>query len=535
MVVSKKWHIHILILIIIIGASLRFVGTDWGLPVRLHPDEGFVTNDAYRLAASRSFETKIYNRPNHISIKANALIYLTVNKLLFGISEGTTVEDNYSSHIKIFYMASRMFSALLGVLSIFLAYLICRRLHPDIGMIAATLYAIFPPFIEHAHYITPEIIQTFFMLLVIYFSVVYLEEKSMFALVIMSVMAAFATCEKYPAGYVCVIIAFCVIRVHYNNIKNLLFRSISTVCIYVASIFLISPVLLIDYSNVLAAVKAENHSAHLGADNLGVLGNFLYYFHRYFNHAGILLFCLAFIGVYFCIRHYRNVGIVFILGSLYIFPLSFTNLHWDRWGVPMYANMLLLSAVGAYYSLILLLKKTNAIEAKMKRRRAILSASLAAFFILPFVSLLSSSLTVTAGFVATDTRIASIEYCLENGISNENTYYEGYTALNPTGPGTVFSGFDNLDITKPVDENISYVIISSSMYNRYYAEPNRYKQQIEFYDRLKKECKTNMIFRPVSGKRSSPVEFANIYYSLSTFAQYVNGGKSGPTIIIYEI
>lgn len=528
---KKNNSFKLLILAIIIGAFLRFGGISWGLPIPLHPDEGFVTRDAYKLAASNSFETKTYNRPNHVSIKANSLIYLAINKFVFNMSDGTSISENFNPHFKLFYSASRSLSALLGVISIVLVYLIGKEFDKNIGLIAAWLTAIFPSFVEHAHYITPEILQTFFMLLVTYFAILYTKHKRMLFITFMSIFAAFAFCEKYPAGYSCIIIAFSIITTHHKDVYMLLKRSLIAFSIFITSIFLISPVLIIDYSNVLIAIKNENHVVHLGGDNLGIVGNFLYYFQTYLSHSGLILFILAFAGIFYCIKKYKNFGYLIILGCLYIVPLSFTNLHWERWGVPMYVNMLLLSSIGFYQVSDYIFNKIKINKFKYVSIKTLKIVWIIIVGILPLVNMSCVSLAKTASFIATDTRIAAIEYCKNNGISNENSYFEGYTPFNPTGPGTTFEKFENYDINKPKDANISYVILSSYMYNRYYDEPERYKTQIEFYENLKSNYKEVKKFQSVSTDTNliAPIK------AIKDIIKYSNGGNSGPNIIIYKL
>jgi hypothetical protein len=553
-------RIMVLAGIIAVGALLRFIGADWGLPTMLHPDEGVITEEAYRLASTHSFETKNYNRPDHITIRANALLYLVVNKLFYGIWDNTPLKDkgietNFYLHTRLFLTASRMFSGLLGVFSIVLAYLIMRRFHPDIGLLAAGMFAVFPSFIEHSHYITPEIPQTFLMLLTVFFTLLYMEKKSVHILALACFTAALAFCEKYPALYSCVIIAYGVFCAHYIKGEKIFFgkrgllftRLVYAVFSYSISIFLISPVLFINCRAVFRAIMFENRTGHLGADGLGLLGNFLFYLGQYLNLGGIVLFLMAFTGIYYGLTHYkkiRNVSVVLILSALYGLFLSIFSLHWERWGVPMYAAMLMLSAAGLYHLNDLLrdvIRKTTSSKFTDGAEKTIRIA-VAALSVLVFINLFSASLAKTANFAATDTRIVSSGFCEENGITRENACFEAYTPLSPTGPGTVFEQFDNYDPAKPKNGAIRYVILSSSMYNRYYAEPERYRNEIKFYESLKTGCKLIKTFTPaVTGKpagitsRTNFVEIINIFKSLSVFCRFLKGEPSGPELLFYQL
>ena len=533
---KARMHIMILISIVIVGAFLRFVGTNFGLPVKLHPDEMYIVDDAARLAGERSFETKVYNRPNHISIKANALMYMFIDDVKYNSENAEAFQDNFDKKTSVFYLASRFLSALLSTICIIVAYILGRQFNAKIGLLSAGLFAVFPSFVEHAHYITPESVQLLFLLLTSLFAVLYIKKPSFSYLCLMSITAAIAICEKYPSGYFCITIAFSIIYAHHKEIKTLLKRGILAVVTYVGSIFLISPVLLLDYKNVFEAIQNENHAVHLGADKLNGLENFFYYFRNYFMQAGTIIFLLAIVGVCYCMRKYRYIGIILLLGCLYIMPLSLTNLHWERWGVPMYAHMLILSAIGSFYTFKFIQEKIVSSDLRSNVAKKLLEwVLIASILVVPFFNILSSSLIRVAKFVTPDTRIVAIEYCAQNDITEENTYFEGYTPLRPTSPYTIFDHFEDYDITKPKDENISYVILSSGMYGRHYAEPERYHKEIAFYESLKENCKVKKVFTPVSIGASSWIEVVNISKNIAGLSKYAAGGQSGGMLIIYEL
>ncbi|MDR2865261.1 MAG: glycosyltransferase family 39 protein [Spirochaetaceae bacterium] len=514
---------YILSAIILIGIALRLIGISWGLPVILHPDEPFITEPAFNLAKDHSFEPRIYGRPDHITIKTNSLIFLVANKLFFGMSRGTSIPENFNDHIKLFYTAARLFTALLGSLSVFLVFLIIKYFNIKIALIASFLFAVFPAFIIHSHYITPEIVQTFFMLCVAYFSVRYFENAKFLYIILMSVSAAVAFVEKYPAVYSCLIIACTIIVVHCKNKNVLVLRGAGAIITFLLSIFILSPVLVVDYKNVIRAVTFEARPYHLGADGLGFFGNLLFYFKTYLSYSQICLFCFSFIGIYFCIKNYGKKALPLITGIFYIVMMSVLKIHWERWGVPFYAFMLLPASFGIYHIIMIV----GFFMKKIKYKKLYLVGVYTVLLGLPFLNLCLSGIIRTAAFVAKDTRVVSMQYCSDNGISQENALAEGYTPFYPNGSGTIFHS-DNFYQEK----NIKYIILSSSMYDRFYAEPERYRNEIDFYEDIKEKCHIYKIFEPVKIKNSF-FEIMNIKNSLVSLYNYAKGGNSGPTLAVY--
>jgi len=545
----------ILLMIIAIAAYLRLDGAAWGLPTRLHPDEGNIADTAIHLAKTHSFEPiGRYERPGHTSIKLNTLMYLVLNTLQYGINEGNAVYDN----IRLYYGASRALSGVFGVFAVLLAYLIGAQMamqsdgHGTVvnnkqracGLAAAGLTALYPSFVEHSHYITPEVYQTAFMLAVSYIGLLYLRKPTVLKLFSMSAMSALAFCEKYP-GLWCLISVFAVVimtnpkRKRYGefarsgkrNIGNIIKHCALAVVFFGICVFIISPVLLTDILNVLARIKVEARSTHLGADGLGTWGNFAFYFSNFIYNGGIILFASAILGMGVLFKRNIKAFVVMSIGVAYILFMSCFALHWERWGVPFYAYMVIFAGYGVFSVAewaIRLLKKT-----KVKKRVYLLNSMLSSLFLLLLVNLISGSIACTLSFAAsTDTRVASVAFCSEIGAVKENTVYEGYTPFKTESPSTLNFDIDSFAVINP---SIKYVIISSTMYDRYYAEPKRYAKQVAFYEKLKTDFEEVCRYEPYSDSGGSPLEVVNISNNLHIIGEILKGGNSGPTLVFYKV
>lgn len=172
--IFKNKELIILFIITILGCLIRILGTNWGLPTPLHPDEGTIIDTAIRMAEHHSFEPDVFFRPDHLEIKINMIAYSFISFLFYGLSVGELAQI----HRETFILTARIITALFSTGMIFLSYSIGSKIKKEIGLISAFLFAFFPGFIEHSHYATPDIPTGFFMLLCIYFCISYIENPN---------------------------------------------------------------------------------------------------------------------------------------------------------------------------------------------------------------------------------------------------------------------------------------------------------------------------------------------------------------------
>lgn len=148
-VVKKYW---ILLLIIFIGAFLRFYKLDWGQGLFTHPDEYHIVISVNQL----SFPTQL--NPHFFSYGTVTiyLIYFTEQFLNFTLSHLHTPNT---------FLLGRFFSALFSTLTLLLVYRISRSFSDRRFAIVATgLAALAPGLIQQAHFATPESALIFFIL-----------------------------------------------------------------------------------------------------------------------------------------------------------------------------------------------------------------------------------------------------------------------------------------------------------------------------------------------------------------------------------
>ena len=518
---KKNTYSLLLLPILLWGGFLIFAGADWGLPTLLHPDEGTIVNTAIRMVQDRMIMPDVYFRPDHLLIQINAFLY----RLIILIN-GVSAENIHDVGPGVFYLTARIVTGVFAMGSIVMGYLIGRRYSNATGLFSAFLFAVFPLFITHSKYATSDIPTTFFMLLFIYSALVYMRKPTLKQVVVMSLVTAAFITVKYPGAILCAMIAISVIvrGIADKRYIRILGHEIAAVFFTALFVFLISPVLLLNFRDVRSAIINEARPVHLGADGLGMGGNMLFYLNTYIVAGGIILLVFFFFGCYALFSKKRDFyfHLPLFYSFIYWVCLSYLPLHWERWALPMYAAPLLISAIG--------ISKVY----EMTKANKIALPAFIAVLCLSALNLASSSFASQLAFLLPDTRVVSQSYVQESGITEYNTVFEGYTTLNPTDPGEASWLFESIDGVYHIKySRVKHIIISSMIFDRYKNEPLRYADQVAFYDSLNDNFTEIKRFDAIR-RDTSPVDYTNIVNNVSYIKRAADHGMSGPTLIFYE-
>ncbi|MDO9087398.1 MAG: glycosyltransferase family 39 protein [Anaerolineaceae bacterium] len=426
-----------------------------------------------------------------------------------------------------FYYYGRMLICILGSIIPLVGYKIGKEFKINFAVPAAIIFAFFPSFVIHSHYITPDIPITLITMLVILFAIKYLNDEKSIYLYIATIFSAINTAEKYP-GLLSIVVILATISIHvFRNDKltirdkfaELLKGGLRILGIFLLAFYVVAPNIFIEFGKVIQTIQYEARSTHLGADNLGWFGNLIFYIESYSSFTNIFATIFMIFGILHLIKNKNPNLILLFYGTFYWVFMSYLPLHWERWALPMYITPLLIISIGITYLFHITRYK--------KILRIISLLIIVGFISHQFMYSLSSSIKLSF----TDTRVVALDYCIENGITSENSIYEGYTPFNPQNPGNIF----DFDINNNIDKK--YIILSSGMYDRYQFEPNRYKDAVKFY----KEVRSNNIklkeINATDVNHGNPKETVeNIVYYIKILTRLIPVERyNGPTIQIFEI
>lgn len=511
--------------IVILAFGIRYVGLKFSYPLLTHPDETFVLTPVLQMTANRTLDAGIPYRPNLVLITINYLILNVASFAKFGESIATT----YAGNELFFTYSSRVLTAIIGASVPVAAWIISRQGRLKFALPAALFTAFFPSYVVHSHYITPDVPLTFLTLLVMLLAINYAQSGNRKILVLATFAAALNTIEKYPGLISFSLIILSILyfewckRTRFDRefFLSALKQTLVQSGLLLFFMYLIAPNLFIQFGRTYDAILNEARPTHLGADNLGWVGNLAFYAVEYFKAGNWLLILLIIPGLIYGIRR-REPGLLFMLyGILYWVLLSVLSLHWERWALPMYTAPLLLAAYGA--------AAIGEVPWIKPRLRSLAKTAVVAVVGLAlFISAFSNSVRLTY----LDTRVQSLDYCRANGITEDNTLFEGYSPLSPAmGPGSITPE------RYQAASNVEFIILSSNMYSRHYAEPDRYADQIAIYERIRAE---QQLIAEFSQQDELPLSFLEEIEAVVTYVRRFLGEDlplrlTGPTIQIYRV
>lgn len=515
--VRRNYCVMILGLLVTIGLILRVCACWWGAPYQLHPDEGTIVKNAIDMISRGSYIAEVYNRPDHFEIKCCALLFQIVSYIKFHISADVA----FAEHTMLFYLVARLYTVFWGTLTIFLAYKMTEKIKCDAKCLAAGFVSFFPVFVKNSAYATPDIVLTFFVLLIAYLSIFYLEKFENKFLIGICVATGIGITIKYTCAISCIWIAILVCIDCFKRRKyfEILKKGVFCIVIVLGVSFLIAPNLYINISETISILRFESRSMHLGSDGLGFLGNLSFYFNVFLENVGYEVFGFFVVGVAFCKKNKKAMSM--LLGVLFLIFTSTLALHWERWGMPIYIFCAIISALGISYLYDL------SVERKWLKYAVYIIGSLI------LMNLLLSSILVVQRKLTTEANVDAIQFCKENGITEKNTLYDGYTPFQLNYPGTILVKIKEsgeLD----VDNNIEYLMISALMYERYYAEPERYQDIVNMYDSIQDNCE---LIYEAGGDYYEHSNFAivNIVKAIQGLILHDENTITGYMIKIYEI
>jgi 4-amino-4-deoxy-L-arabinose transferase-like glycosyltransferase len=169
--------VHGALLAAILAAALflRLQGIGFGLPYYEQPDEWNTVDWAIEMVQTADYTPRMFTYPPAYTYLQAGMVTL---HYLRGASAGlySNVDQIQTA---LYYPWGRSLTALLGTASIFVTYLLGRRIYGrEVGLLAAAALAFFPPHMRDSQYATTDIPLTFFSLLAMLSATLLLYRKA---------------------------------------------------------------------------------------------------------------------------------------------------------------------------------------------------------------------------------------------------------------------------------------------------------------------------------------------------------------------
>ncbi len=530
---SRTWASLLLCLAVIVGGALRIVGARFGFPFLVHPDEWAIVRGAMDLSARHSFEPQFLGRPDHLEIKLNFLVDFVYARFRYGLWPNVAFE----AHPQDFYLIARLITAAFGIGCIVMAYFIGKRFAPMVGAIAAVLFALFPGYVLHSHYATPDVPITFVTLVVVWLCIDYLANPRASTIAWTGGAIGAGVTIKYPAAILGITVAAVVViaAARMRRWRLILDHGALSVAALVGTAFVVSPVLFVKYGGVRDAIVNEARPTHLGADGLGWTGNAWFYIDSFLLYAGVIVGIAAVAGMVWSVYRRSPASVPLWTGAIVWLALSAASLHWERWGMPMHVTPLLFAALGIHAAFAALWDKLpwgSRIGRAAARTLLVVVCSLA------LTNNLASSVAIDSSLVAPDTRRAAQQFAGSIGATPDNSIYEPYTPFSPSGGTEIFEDFVVRDgklylSDRARHDNPKYLIISSFMRSRYLADP-KYVDEHGFYQAVDDNLPLLRTFES-TGRGESKWELPNIMLQDAYLRRMADDGLTGPVLYFYDI
>ena len=517
---GKEWLV--VALIFAAALSIRLIGLKFSFPLLTHHDEIFIMDPLVTMSKGRTLDSGHYNKPTQILYTALFFWLNFLSKLKFHQNMGWA----YPQNPLFFYYHARLLMAFVGSLVPVAAWKIGKSFRGiDFSLPAAFLTCFYPPYVIHSHYIGVDVSTTLFTLIIILLCLSYLKTDKPLWLILASAMVAVNVLEKYPGAlsfFIPVVTLGIKAFIKDDTGARRGWRFFFTwmgisLGVTLVSMLVIAPHLFITWQQVRDALIYEGRSTHLGADNLNWGGNLLFYLREFINNAGWLVVLFAGVGIIALISIKQPAVLLLFYGGGYWVALSKLGLHWERWSLPMMTTLLLAAAAGISWLWQ---------RASRQWTRLVLAIIITVGGALYIVN----GLTASVLFTWQDTRNIALEYLQSENITPEKTISEGYSPYLPRTVKTIFE-FD-----AGQSPQIDYVILSSYMYGRYEAEPERYATELEFYDQLRQNALLLREFEP-SPQPDGFLEKVRAIYEFASRTLHSEPSLSffGPNLQIYQL
>ena len=370
---NKKTYIYFLLLIILIyGSSVRFLGIKFGLPYLHNWDEPFGASKALKILKTGDFNPYFFKYPG-FTIYSNLIVDVFTYYYLLGKDESSHEYLRSLDEIKInvdtgwqwsishpsFYFWNRALTAILGSLSLLVVFLIGKEIKNEwVGLLSAGFLAGFSWHIEYSRYITPDLPLSFWLILVILFSLKFYKSKRLSHFSLALLFAGFSIGTKYNAfmSILIVMAAYTLVLIEGNKTKYYIRYFPLIFVIPVIGFLVWNPYCILDFSTFLKLSGYEvvhyKILGHSGAESIPGWKHFYFQMERFKSNIPILLFYFAFIGVLISFKDWRRAIVIMIFPLVFMWYMSQQKVNFHRNFVVIYNFFSIYSALAVYYFVI---------------------------------------------------------------------------------------------------------------------------------------------------------------------------------------
>lgn len=351
--ICRQSNFLLLSSIFLVSLFLRIWGINFGLPYQYHYDEPFFIMHALK------FGTGDLNPHWFLYPTLQMYLLFFLYALLFVLGRVVGVFHStydlailYFTDPSAFYLIGRFATAVFGVLTVAMVYVIGRRFfNSRVGILASWFLVFSFLHVENSHYIKPDVQMTFLVVLSFYYSARILQKGATSDYVLAGMIGGFAVSTKYPAIFIFVPLVIAHLlrgSEEQGNFRKLIVNRkllLATVIMGVG-FFLGTPFALLDFKHFFQSVIGFQKSFRKGFLGFSPTNTWLAIVTEFLPEGlGVWLEVLCLVGLIYglCRRTKEDI----LLGS---FPLVYTlvmgnsKLNISRYWIPVLPFLVIFGA-----------------------------------------------------------------------------------------------------------------------------------------------------------------------------------------------
>lgn len=337
-------------IVLLAGLALRLWGIGFGLPGLYHADENLIVRQALAFGAG-------ILRPYSYVYSPFLPYLLTVLYglyFLFGVATGRFHSPSdlailYFNDPTPFYLLARLTSAVFGLATIVMVYVLATRMYGRISGLAALFVALSPALVLHAHYGVSDVPVTCLILVALYALWRFIEEPTTRRLFIAGVAVGLAIVMKYSAWVLIfsLLVAAFEIGGRENGPRR---RSLSYLArgslVVIGTILVISPYTALDFRNFWADVVVFQLGTQLRPGE-GFIGLLTYYLSAFITEGlGLPITVAALVGLAHAIYRRRIADVLLVSFTVpYLAMLLLQGRQQLNWIVPVLPILSILASL----------------------------------------------------------------------------------------------------------------------------------------------------------------------------------------------
>ena len=483
----------VLLLILAVALLVRVIGLGWYLPYTYQMDELKVVRHArYFLEAGNLV-------PRNFVFPTLYMYFLTFAYgayYLFGHLMGffQSLSEVIGNMGRIM-LVGRFVTALFGVGTVLLVYLIGRKMYSErVGLLSSLFLCFTFLHVTRSRLVRPDVPMTFFVVLSFLFIYLVYENGKMRDYLLAAFFAGLAVATKYPAAAL-VIPLFLAHLFHSWKRKR---RSISILLdkkIYLAFIcmalgfFIGCPYALPRFPALLQALKGGAALANAPKPVVGEGNSWLYYLTHALNHGmGLLLEIFSLVGIaYGALRHWKKNLLLASFPLAFFFYTGSYQRHYDRYIIPVLPFLVIFAAMFS-------VRIASWIGRPKQRENLVTAGLVSVLILLPGIKVTQYTYLMTQE----GTGIQAKEWIGKNIPAGskiaKGQYSPPVSARRYRLKHIVTAGDKSLSYY--VNNRFDYIIISSFRYSRYFRTGlERYQYQRNNYEEIQQNCELVKEFR----------------------------------------